>query len=404
MTDRSTIQRRRHHQQAQLGTKQPLSFQAEGETGVGLQAAFVKLVEQHGAVVVQARIGLKQPGENPFRDDLDAGLRADLGIQPHPVSDGGSDRLSERGGHALCCGSRRQPTRFEQQQFLAGEPRFIEQSQRDDGSFSSSWRRSQQRIRIAAQRIAERRQHIFYWQRRHDRVRGSRVRQTVADAACEKEWQGATMPDNRRVIDHIRTAFAETEHPGDAFLQGSRQGCEPGEVIAPFQGVRHWSEIDQAILDPNEAALSFFTEGGFRHFLPAFMIADLEGRLQTGDPVFHLTHGFAADKTIEVPAGGRMHRRSTGASTLVNPRLYGAMTWRDHALQRLAVFTREEAGAIVAYLEWARDRDPQGVQRDDINAALDGFWRRRVESAPTQTMLREHMQAETDYVNDLRKT
>jgi len=212
------------------------------------------------------------------------------------------------------------------------------------------------------------------------------------------------MRDTRQVIELIREAFRLTEHPGDAFLQGSRQGCEPGEVIAPFKGVNHWTEIDPAILDPNESALSFLTEGGFRHFLPAFLIADLQGLLQTGDPVFHLTNGFVPTKTIEVPVAGRVHRRSTGQSVLINPRRYGAMTWHDHARQRLAVFTREEAGAIVAYLEWRRDRDAHGIQRDDINAALDGFWRQRAKTAPTREMVHQHLQAEADYVNDLRKT
>lgn len=211
------------------------------------------------------------------------------------------------------------------------------------------------------------------------------------------------MADKQQVIELITQAFKETQHPGDAFLQGSQQGCEPAEVIAPFKGVNHWTEIDQAILDPNETALCFFTEGGFRQFLPAFLIADIQGLLQTADPVFHLTNGFVPDKTIEVPAGGRMHRRATGTSTLINPRLYGAMTWRDYALQRLSVFTREEARAIVAYLEYRRDADPHGINREDINAALNQFWRRRTEEAPTQEALRRHLEAEAEYFKDLNR-
>ncbi len=211
------------------------------------------------------------------------------------------------------------------------------------------------------------------------------------------------MPDKQQVMDLITQAFKETQHPGDACLQGSRQGCEPPEVIAPFKGVNRWTEIDQAILDPNETALCFFTEGGFRHFLPAFMIADIQGLLQTADPVFHLTNGFVPDRTIEVAAGGRMHRRSTGTSTLINPRLYGAMTWHDYALQRLSVFTREEARAIVAYLEYRRDADPHEINRDDINAALDHFWRRRTQEAPTQAALRRHLEAEAEYLQDLNR-
>ncbi len=39
------------------------------------------------------------------------------------------------------------------------------------------------------------------------------------------------------------------------------------------------------------------------------------------------------------------------------------MTWHDHARCQLSVFTREEAGAIVAYLEYKRDADSSQAQR-----------------------------------------
>lgn len=110
------------------------------------------------------------------------------------------------------------------------------------------------------------------------------------------------MRDRQRVIEQIRQAFRDTERPGDAFLQGSREGCEPGESVAPFMGVAEWSQLDPVTLDASYTALSFFSEGGFRYFLPAYLIADLEERLQTADPVFHLTNGFS-DKVITLPAG-----------------------------------------------------------------------------------------------------
>jgi hypothetical protein len=208
------------------------------------------------------------------------------------------------------------------------------------------------------------------------------------------------VPDVQKVIEHIREAFRDTDHPGDAFLQGSQEGCEPAEVTAPFKGVSHWTQIDPAILDSNYTALSFFSEGGFRHFLPAFMIADLMDRLQTADPVFHLTNGFS-DKVVKISAGSRIHEKRIGKSAFVNPRRYGAMTWFDHARSTLAIFTREEAGAIVAYLEWRRDADPHGINRETIDAALDAFWRQRANEAPTQEALRQHVHEEAEYMKDL---
>jgi len=208
------------------------------------------------------------------------------------------------------------------------------------------------------------------------------------------------MADVQLVIEQIREAFRATEHPGDAFLQGSQEGCEPAEVTAPFKGLGHWTQVDPAILDPNYTALSFFSEGGFRHFLPAFLIADLQGRLQTADPVFHLTNGFS-DQVVKIPAGSRVYEKTIGKSAFVNPRRYGAMTWHDFVRNKLAIFTREEAGAIVAYLEWRRDADSVGIDRQEIDAALDGFWRQRAKEAPTQEVLQQYIQEETEYLKHI---
>ena len=201
------------------------------------------------------------------------------------------------------------------------------------------------------------------------------------------------MPAKAHVIAIIREAFRETNHPGDAFLQGSTEGCEPVEAVAAFKGVAKWEDVDSSILDPNYTALSFFSEGGFRYFLPAFLIADLEDRLQTADPVFHLTHGFS-DKVVKLPAGERMHDKPIGRSEFVNPRRYGAMTWQDHAQCKLSAFTREETRAIVAYLEYKRDMDGHGLAAEDINAALDNFWRHRAAQAPELKDLQESVEAE----------
>jgi hypothetical protein len=209
------------------------------------------------------------------------------------------------------------------------------------------------------------------------------------------------MPNVQRVIEQIQDAFRETEHPGDAFLQGSQEGCEPAEVTAPFKGIAHWTQVDPAILDPNYTALSFFSEGGFRHFLPAFLVADLLGRLQTADPVFHLTNGFS-DKVVKLPAGSGVCEKTIGKSAFVNPRRYGAMTWHDHARAQLSIFTREEAAAIVAYLEYKRGADSHGLNHDEIDAALGSFWHDRAKTAPTHETLRQHLQAEAEYIKNLR--
>jgi hypothetical protein len=208
------------------------------------------------------------------------------------------------------------------------------------------------------------------------------------------------MQTKQQVIAHIRQAFCNTDHPGDAFLQGSHEGCEPGETVAPFIGVADWPQLDPAMLDANYDALSFFSEGGFRYFLPAYLIADLEELLQTAEPVFHLTNGFS-DRVVKIPAGKRIYEKTIGKSAFVNPRRYGAMTWHDHVRCRLSVFTREEADAIVAYLEYKRDADTHRLNTEEINAALDNFWRDRAANGPTYQTVRQHLKEEAEYLKDI---
>ena len=155
------------------------------------------------------------------------------------------------------------------------------------------------------------------------------------------------------VIEKIQTAFADNAFPGARFLQGSFEGCEPYDEVGPFEKLEDWRGIEARFLDGHATALSFFSEAGFRFFLPAYLISDLRGQLYTADPLFHLTHGFS-DWTTEVPAADRILKIKHGKSALMNPRRYGAMTSYDYARYRLSNFTREEAEAIVAYLEKLR--------------------------------------------------
>jgi hypothetical protein len=209
------------------------------------------------------------------------------------------------------------------------------------------------------------------------------------------------MSDREAVIDKIQGAFGGNEHPGGRFLQGSFEGCEPYEEVGPFEKVEDWRGIDAGFLDGHATALSFFSEAGFRYFLPAYLIADLRGQLQTADPLFHLTHGFS-EWTSEVAAGHRTLVMRHGRSAFVNPRRYGAMTSYDYARYRLSVFTREEANAIVAYLQFKRDSDPNVIDREVIDAALDSFWLERARTAPPAEGLEKHIADQEEYLAAIR--
>ncbi len=208
------------------------------------------------------------------------------------------------------------------------------------------------------------------------------------------------MIDRTSVIAQIQEAFAATPYPGDAFLQGSWEGCEPYEVIAPFKGLTEWRSVEATLLDTQAEALSFFSEGGFRFFLPAFLIADVMEQLQRADPLFHVTHGFH-DSIVRVPTPTRVFEKKLGRSVLLNPRRYGAITSFDYARFRLSVFTREEARAIVAYLEYKRGTDADGIHRKEIEAALESFWLDRAATAPESLALIRHVEAEEAYVREI---
>jgi hypothetical protein len=199
------------------------------------------------------------------------------------------------------------------------------------------------------------------------------------------------------VIENIREAFQENEFPGDGFLLGSSDGCEPFDEIEPFKGRDDWQAIDACLLDTHYAALSYFSEAGLRYFLPAYLMADLKEALATADPLFTLVHGFS-EVTVTHHIGSRDFERTIGRRSLVNPRRYGAATFFDYARWRLSVFTREEAEAIVAYLKYRRDSDPDGIQRAEIDAALNLFWMERAENAPTATDLARHLAEEKGYL------
>jgi hypothetical protein len=204
------------------------------------------------------------------------------------------------------------------------------------------------------------------------------------------------------VIQQITEAFAPNPYPGDGFLQGSFEGCEPYDEVGAFIGKTDWKLLDAPMLDGHYCALGFFSEAGFRFYLPAYLIADLRGQLRTADPLFHLSHGFLSFST-NVPVGTETFARFSGGTQLLNPRRYGAMTWADYSRYRLAVFTREEAQAIVAYLNCKRESDKQGLHQDRIDAALNQYWSDRAKSAPPRQSLQEHLAEEDRFAAALEK-
>lgn len=167
----------------------------------------------------------------------------------------------------------------------------------------------------------------------------------------------------------IRAAFAANEYPGDWCLRGSNEGDEPYGVENEFRGKTDWTVLEPEFLDRAPAglgsALSFFSDEAFRFYLPAYLLADIDGRLERADPAFHLYHG------LDDASRGRF----------INPQRYGRRTWLDEARHKFAMFTPMESAAIVAYLQWCAQSQSEDrpTSRDSIDQALQNYWLERAQ-------------------------
>ncbi len=159
----------------------------------------------------------------------------------------------------------------------------------------------------------------------------------------------------------IRIAFADVHCPGQGNLRGSSLGDEPYLLEAEFSDKRDWRGLDPAFLDQAPdgyaSALSFFSDVAFRFFLPAYLIADIDGALQEVDVPFHLWHG----------TDNKMRDRR------VNPNFYGDTTWFEIKSKKFDGFSLEQAKAIVAYLQYKLE-DPDSFNHREIKESLENYW------------------------------
>ena len=166
------------------------------------------------------------------------------------------------------------------------------------------------------------------------------------------------MSQQDKIKAQIVEAFKAVPYPGDKGLRGSDEGDEPFMVEREFHGKRDWRSLQPKFLDQAPeglgSALSFLSHEAFHYFLPAYLIADLDGLLERVDPVFHLTHG--------------LDNRSCGKGT--NPQRYGKKTWNEYACERFEAFSRKEAAAIIEYL-----RFKLSLYNDKaVKEALQNYW------------------------------
>ena len=82
----------------------------------------------------------------------------------------------------------------------------------------------------------------------------------------------------------IRGAFTAAKYPGDKNLRGSDQGDEPFMIEHDFYGKNDWRVLSSEFIDGAPSglgsALSFFSDSAFRFYLPAYLLADIDGKLE----------------------------------------------------------------------------------------------------------------------------
>ncbi len=120
-----------------------MSVAGEGKPEVGVERAFVELVEGDRGDALEHRIVEDEPGEDAFGDDLDARLSRDFRAEAHPQSHRLADAFAKRLGHAFCRGTGREPARFEHKDAAAFGPRFPGEHQRHPGRLAGTGRRHQ---------------------------------------------------------------------------------------------------------------------------------------------------------------------------------------------------------------------------------------------------------------------
>ena len=168
--------------------------------------------------------------------------------------------------------------------------------------------------------------------------------------------------DMKELKNLIQSSFSKVAYPGNSNLRNSNEGVEPFLLEQEFKGKEDWTILSPEFIDQAPdgfaSALSFFSIKAFRFYLPAYLLADLDGHLVYTDPVFYLTHGLTdATKDIQV-----------------NPRRYGTLTWFEYVSTRYSVFTRPQATAIMSYLKFKLNEAATTYEQNQIEQALHNYW------------------------------
>ncbi len=170
--------------------------------------------------------------------------------------------------------------------------------------------------------------------------------------------------EKEKLKTQIEFAFSWVQYPGDWCLSGSNEGKEPILLKEAFRGKKDWKSLDPEFLDSApggfSSALSFFSDEAFHFYLQAYLIADIDSKLEETNPIFNLTYGLTEEDK----------------NKRINPKRYGERTWWDAALYKFSIFNQEECRSIMAYLEFKMALGDE-FDNPQIKEALENYWYER---------------------------
>ncbi len=169
------------------------------------------------------------------------------------------------------------------------------------------------------------------------------------------------MTDKQDVILKIESAFADTPYPGDDRIGWSHEAESIREL---FQGM-HWRTLPVSFIYEHRVDLMYFTDDGFRFFLPAFMLA----LLNHPDDVDRLSLNLLLRLCPPNAFPGQLSPDSIRSLS-------------EKFLIRASVFTHEEIAAIIAFLELYEQlfADEHQVSGLGLPESAILFWKTRLHS------------------------
>lgn len=162
------------------------------------------------------------------------------------------------------------------------------------------------------------------------------------------------------LIQKIKNAFANVAYPGDEKLTNSF-GEEAEALKKDFRRKTDWTLLTPEFLnqapDGWSSALSFFSAEALQFYLPAYLIADIEGALDCTDATSRLC-------SFVMP---QLENRRIA-------RIYGGGTLGEYARADFERLSASQVSAIVAYLWWKLDKEGYAPI---IDQALENYWLQR---------------------------